>query len=151
MTIGLRTFAAVGAAAALIAGCSSSDTKNEYVDTVNKIQTSALDAFNQATAATPDSQKELVQQLEAGERALADAVTRLEEVEVPSEAETDHPALIAGIDELRRLFADTAAEAKKSSAGDTLDAVTRLSTDGTQIGTKIDAAINRINEALGAA
>ncbi|MDQ3571894.1 MAG: hypothetical protein M3383_03420 [Actinomycetota bacterium] len=151
MTRALRTFATVGAAAALVAGCSSSETKNEYVDTVNEIQTSALEAFNQATAATPESQKELVDQLEAGEEALADAVTRLEEVEVPDEAETDHPALIAGIDELRELFAETATKAKKGSAGDTLDAVTRLSTDGTKIGTRIDDAISRINEALGAA
>ena len=80
----------------MVAGCSSADTKNDYVDTVNEIQTNALDAFNQAASSTPENKQAMVEQLEAGEIALADAVSELESVEVPEEAEAGHPDLVAG-------------------------------------------------------
>jgi hypothetical protein len=140
----------VAAAVALVAGCSSADTKNDYVDTVNEIQTSALDAFNQAANATPENKRAMVDQLEAGEAALADAVSELEEVEVPEEVEEAHPKLIAGIDDLRALFARTAEDVRAASGTEAFSAVTALASDGAQIGTKIDQAITEINQDLGA-
>ena len=71
---------------------------------MNEIQTNALDAFNQAASSTPENKQAMVEQLEAGEAALADAVAELEEVEVPEEAEDSHPELVAGIEDLRALF-----------------------------------------------
>jgi uncharacterized lipoprotein len=141
---------ALVAAATLAAGCSSADTKNDYVDTVNEIQTSALEAFNQATTATPEDQEALVEQLQAGESALADAVTELEEVEVPEEAQDGHPKLIAGIDDLRALFQDTAKEVEQAEGPAAFTAVTALASEGGVIGTEIDQAINQINADLGA-
>jgi hypothetical protein len=138
------------AATALVAGCSSADTKNDYVDTVNEIQSSALDAFNQAASSTPENKQAMVDQLEAGETALADAVSELESVEVPDEAEASHPDLIAGIDDLRVLFADTAKAVQESSGTEAFTAVTALAKEGQVIGTDIDEAIARINEDLGA-
>jgi hypothetical protein len=138
------------AAAALGAGCSSADTKNEYVDTVNSIQTSALDAFNQAASSTPKNKEAMVEQLEAGEAALADAVAELEDVEVPDEAQDGHPRLVAGIDDLRALFEQTAKDVQKAQGTDAFNAVTALASEGAVIGTEIDQAINRINDDLGA-
>lgn len=144
------TVIAAIAALALAAGCSSADTKNEYVDTVNEIQTNALDAFNQAANATPDTKQAMVNQLEAGEAALADAVTQLESVEVPEEAEAGHPDLVAGIDDLRKLFEKTAADVQAASGTDAFAAVSALASEGAVIGTQIDKAITQINNDLGA-
>ena len=144
------TVIAAIATLALAAGCSSADTKNEYVDTVNEIQTNALDAFNQAANATPDTKQAMVNQLEAGEAALADAVIQLESVEVPEEAEAGHPDLVAGIDDLRKLFEKTAADVQAASGTDAFAAVSALASEGAVIGTQIDEAITQINNDLGA-
>ena len=136
-------------AALTLAACSSADTKNEYVDTVNAIQTSALDAFNQAANSTPENNKAMVEQLEAGEAALADAVAELDEVEVPEEAQDGHPMLVAGIDDLRALFEQTAKDVQKAEGTDAFGAVTALASEGAVIGTEIDQAINQINDDLG--
>jgi hypothetical protein len=141
---------AMTVAAAMLAACSSADTKNEYVDTVNAIQTSALDAFNQAANSTPENNKAMVEQLEAGEAALADAVAELDEVEVPEEAQDGHPMLVAGIDDLRALFEQTAKDVQKAEGTDAFGAVTALASEGAVIGTEIDQAINQINDDLGA-
>ena len=138
------------AAVALVAGCSSADTKNDYVDTVNEIQASALDAFNQAASSTPENKQAMVEQLEAGEAVLAEAVTELESVEVPEEAQAGHPDLVAGIDDLRALFATTAKEVQKASGTEAFTAVTALASEGEVIGSRIDGAITRINRDLGA-
>ncbi len=148
----LRGFLVGGMAAAafMVASCSSADTKNDYVDTVNEIQTNALEAFNQAAASTPRNKQAMVEQLEVGEAALADAVTQLEEVEVPEEAQDGHPALVAGIDDLRALFESTAADVQAAEGTEAFGAVTALASEGAVIGTEIDEAITRINEDLGA-
>ena len=147
-----RTVSLIAAIAgiALVAGCSSADTKNDYVDTVNEIQSSALDAFNQAANSTPANKQAMVEQLESGEAALADAVSELEEVEVPEEAEEGHPKLIAGIDDLRALFARTAEDVQAASGTEAFTAVTALASEGAAIGTNIDQAITEINQDLGA-
>ncbi len=59
----------------------------------------------------------MVEQLEAGEVALADAVTELESVEVPEEAQAGHPELVAGIDDLRALFEKTAKPRSEADSG----------------------------------
>ena len=139
-----------GLAVVAASGCSSTDTKNDYVDTVNGIQASALDAFNAATTTTPQNTKELVEQLEAGATALEDAVAELEAVEVPEEAQDGHPKLVRGIDDLRQLFEDTAAAVAKGGTADAFAAVTELSTAGARIGSDIDQTISQINRDLGA-
>ena len=144
------TMTAMIAAAAILAACTSADTKNDYVDTVNGIQTSALNAFNQAASSTPENNEAMVEQLEAGEAALADAVAELDEVEVPEEAQDSHPKLVAGIDDLRALFEQTAKDVQKAEGTDAFGAVTALASEGAVIGTEIDRAINQINDDLGA-
>jgi hypothetical protein len=141
---------AAAIAAVLAAGCSSADTKNDYVDTVNEIQASALEAFNQAASSTPANNEAMVDQLEGGEAALADAVSELESVEVPEEAQESHPQLVAGIDDLRKLFADTAQEVEAAKGTEAFGPVTALASEGQVIGTRIDEAIDQINQDLGA-
>ena len=142
--------ALLAVAGALLAGCSSADTKNDYVDTVNEIQTNALDAFNQAANSTPQNQEAMVEQLEAGESALAGAVDELESVEVPEEAEGSHPELVAGINDLRALFEKTARKVADSKPNEAFGEVTALATEGQAIGSDIDEAITQINDDLGA-
>ena len=98
----------------------------------------------------PREQQAMVEQLEAGEAALADAVAELEEVEVPEEAQDGHPKLVAGIDDLRALFEQTAKDVQKAEGTDAFGAVTALASEGAVIGTEIDQAINQINDDLGA-
>jgi hypothetical protein len=117
---------------------------------VNEIQASALDAFNQAANSTPENKQAMAEQLEAGEAALADAVAELEAVDVPEEAEDGHPKLVAGIDDLRALFEETAADVQKAEGAEAFTAVSALASEGAVIGTKIDQAINQINDELGA-
>lgn len=135
----------------VLAGCSTAGAKNDYVDTVNEIQLDAQDAFTATTSSVPDSKEELVTILRDGEAALADAVTKLEEVDVPSDAEAGHPDLVAGIDKLRRLFAKTAADVESKSDSAAFAAVQPLGTKGSEIGSEIDSAIRRINKDIGAA
>ena len=142
---------ALGLAAAVLAGCSSSDTRNDYVDTVNQIQTDALQAVNQSTAAPPETKADIAEQLDAAEGILANAVAELEEVEVPEEAQAGHPELVAGIEEMRDLFARTAERVR--SAGSSAEAFTELTelvAETATVGTEIDAAISQINQDLGA-
>lgn len=133
-----------------LAGCTTAGTKNDYVDTVNEIQLDAQAAFSGATGSVPDSKQELVSLLRDGEVALAEAVTKLEEVDVPSEAENGHPRLVAGIDKLRKLFGDTAADVESKSGAAAFAAVAPLGTKGTEIGAEVDAAIAQINKDIGA-
>lgn len=137
------------ALAALAAGCGTAE-KNEYVDTVNEIQARALEAFNETATATPKNTKALVDQLESAEGALAEAVAELEAVEVPEEAQDGHPELVAGLEDLRDLFGQTAKDARGASTSEAFAAVTRLGSKGSEIGTRIDEAISRINSDLGA-
>lgn len=153
MTATSRTVAAVAAlaaSAALAAGCSSADTKNEYVDTVNAIQTDALQAVNESTTTQPSSKDEVIKQLGTAEGILADAVAELEQVDVPEEAQEGHPKLVAGIDEMRKLFADTAKSVEKASSAEAIADLTTLVAESSAIGAEIDAAISQINQDLGA-
>lgn len=137
-------------AVALLAGCSSADTKNEYVDTVNAIQTDALQAVNDATVTQPNSKAQVIEQLESAEKILGDAVADLEAVDVPEEAQDGHPKLVAGIDEMRKLFADTARKIGSASSAESIAELTSLVGESSTIGAEIDAAITQINQDLGA-
>lgn len=153
MTATSKTVAAVtalAASAALATGCSSADTKNEYVDTVNEIQTDALRAVNESTTTTPSNKNEVIEQLGTAEGILADAVAELEQVEVPEEAQEGHPKLVAGIDEMRELFADTAKSVENASNAEAVADLTSLVAESSAIGAEIDAAITQINQDLGA-
>ena len=142
--------ATVAALSLLVAGCSSADTKNEYVDTVNAIQTDALQAVNKATATQPNSKTQVIEQLESAERILGDAVSELEAVDVPEEAQDGHPELVAGIEKMRKLFADTADKIKSASSAESVAELTSLVGESSAIGAEIDAAITQINQDLGA-
>lgn len=153
MTALRKTFVALAVAAlatALVAGCSSSDTKNEYVDTVNAIQTDALQAVNESTTSQPNTTAEVIEQLESAERILADTVTELEAVDVPEEVEAGHPKLVAGIDDMRALFAKTAEKAQAASNTEAFTERTKLVAESTTIRAEIKAAITQINQDLGA-
>lgn len=147
-----RIVAAVAFAAVVaLAGCSSSGTKNDYVDTVNEIQLDVQDATTQAAATAPSSKADVIDLVETTESALADAVTQLEEVDVPSEAEDGHKEFVASVDELRQLFADAIPEIEGASATGAFEPLAKLQGETIKVGTKIDGAIDQINEDIGAA
>lgn len=147
----ITTLLTLAGAALLVAGCSSAETKNEYIDTVNKIQADALDAVNEATATSPDDKGQVVDQLEAAERILGKAESELEAVDVPSEAESSHAEMVAGIERMKKLFAKTANSISRSDDdAEAFAELTGLVSESSAIGAEIDAAIAQINQDLGA-
>lgn len=138
------------AGTALLAGCGETETRNDYVDTVNEAQTNVFGAFEDVVQATPKNDQELIQGLASAEGVAADAVEDLESVDVPDDAEAGHPKLVAGFEELRNLFAETADEVDEADANTVFSAVTSLANKGASIGEEIDQAIAEINQDLGA-
>lgn len=135
---------------AVFAGCSSTETKNDYVDTVNEIQGDVNTALTDATSGLGSSNSAVLGALEESESALTDAVDRLNEVDVPDEAAGSHPDLVAAIDELRELVAGTAKAVEKGRGTEAIRSLTELATEATAIDKKITAATTQINEDLGA-
>ena len=145
------TVTAAIATLALAAGCTSTDTKNDYVDTVDEIRANAIDAFNQTVNTISADTDGQIEQLKAGEEAIAGAVAELKEVDVPEEAEDSHREMIAGYEDLRALFERTATEVKHTeSASEALSAMSAVGAEGSAIAERIDQAITQINEDLGA-
>ena len=138
------------AGTALLAGCGETETRNDYVDTVNEAQTNVFGAFEDVVQATPKNDQELIQGLASAEAVAADAVEDLESVDVPEDAEAGHPKLVSGFEKLRNLFAETADEVEKADANTVFSAVTSLANKGAAIGEEIDQAIAEINQDLGA-
>lgn len=146
-----RTLAAMASVAVVaLAGCSSSETKNDYVDTVNEIQIDVQEATTEAAATAPSSKADVIELVETTESALADAVAKLEDVDVPSEAEAGHEDFVAGVDELRQLFADAIPDIEKASATGAFEPLAKLQGETIEVGTKIDTAIDKINADIGA-
>lgn len=137
------------AAFALVA-CSSTEDKNAYIDEVNTIQEDALRAVTLTTAAPPSNRDEMVSQLESATGALDDAVAQLNEVSVPEEAQVGHDDFVAAVQAMSDLFSQTAEKAAKADQADLLTIAAELQTQGTEIGTDIDAAITKINQDIGA-
>lgn len=134
----------------LLAGCGSAQEKNDYVDQVNKIQQEALDAVNKATANAPSNAQEFEQQIGSAGDAVDDALTKLKDVDVPDDAKDGHQQFINALSSMSDVFHETANKVKGASPSELITVVTSLQTKATQAGTKIDSAISKINDELGA-
>ena len=146
-----RNLLTITIALALAAGCSSSaDTKSDYVDAVSEARATAFDAFNQIVTATSGNKPETVEQLEAGEKALAESITGLESIDVPEEAQGRHSELVADFGELRRLFKQAANEARTATGTELFSVISDLASEGKVVGARIDEEISRLNEDLDA-
>lgn len=130
----------------VVAGCSSADTKNEYVDTVNEIQTTVIEASNSLSTAPVTSNKDAIAAFETAETKVDAAVDQLAEIDVPSEAEASHDDLVAGFEDLSVLIGDVR---KQVEDGGGKAAFQDLKTGGAKIDKRIDAAITEINSDLG--
>ena len=131
----------------VIAGCTSAETKSEYVDTVNGIQETVIEASNSLSSAPVTSEKDAVAAFETAETQVEDAVDDLDEVEVPEEAQEGHEELVAGFEELSKLITDVREQVEK---GGSQAAFQDLKTEGAEIDKRIDEAITQINTELGA-
>ena len=100
----------------VVAGCSSTETKNEYVDTVNGIQNTVIEASNSLSSAPATSEKDAIAAFENAEAQVNAAVEQLEEVEVPEEAQEGHEELVAGFAELSQLITDVRNRSKRVAA-----------------------------------
>jgi len=132
--------------ALIVAGCSSTESKNEYVDTVNDIQNTVIEASNSLSSAPVTSEKDAIAAFEKAEGQVKAAVDQLEEVEVPEEAQEGHEELVAGFAELEQLIADVREQVEK---GGGQDAFQELKNKGAEIDKRIDEAITQINSDLG--
>jgi microsomal dipeptidase-like Zn-dependent dipeptidase len=117
---------------AALAGCSSTD---DYVDDVNAIQERVIEASNAVGS-----------DLDAAEAEADEAVSDLQEVDVPEEAEQGHEELVKGFEDLEMLYADVQKEIDSSSGS---AAFQELRSEGTEIDKDIDQALDQINDELG--
>ena len=127
---------------AFIAGCSSTE---DYVDDVNEIQEQVIKASNSIGSDVNASKKEIINQLEGAKAEAEEAVSDLEDVDVPSDAEEGHEQLIKGFEHLEKLYADVRKQVESGSGA----AFEELRSEGTRIDKEIDSALDQINEQLG--
>ena len=134
---------AIVLSSATLAACSSTDG---YVDEVNSIQQQVIEASNAVGSDVNASKGEILAQLETAEAETEEAVADLEGVDVPSEAEEGHAKLVAGFEDLEKLYADVVRRFESQSGGSAFD---ELRSKRVEIDKKIDGALDRINEDLG--
>jgi outer membrane murein-binding lipoprotein Lpp len=136
-------------ASVVVAGCSSTDSKNDYIEAVNEIQVTAIDTFNQTVNATSGQPDEQAEQLAAAQTTYDEVISELESVEVPEEAQAGHEDLIAGFKELRAVFDDSLAQVKKADdPAEAFDAINALGTEGAAVAQSIDQALSQIRSDL---
>ena len=127
---------------AFIAGCSSTE---DYVDDVNEIQEQVIKASNSIGSDVNASKNEILNQLQGARAEAGDAVSELEDVDVPSEAEAGHEQLIKGFEHLEKLYADVRKQVESGSGA----AFEELRSEGARIDKEIDSALDQINDDLG--
>lgn len=145
-----QTPAAILAVGALVgAGCSSADTRADYVDTLNAIQEQASDTFNQTVSATARNPEQQAEQLEVAAATYDEILAELESVEVPEEAQGGHDDLVAGYREMRAVFGKALAKAERADEpSESIAAVSVIGTQGATIGETLDQALGRIRQEL---
>jgi hypothetical protein len=147
----VRGAIAIIVACGVATGCTSADDKSNYIESVDEIQSSAIDTYNQTLNATPTNPKAQAEQLAAAEATLGDIVAELEALDVPEDATAGHQNLVAGYDDLRELFADAAANVRDAKGpAESFEAVEAIGAEGAAVAESIDQAISQINEDLGA-
>jgi hypothetical protein len=138
-----RAAIAICLAGAAIAGCSSTE---DYVDDVNAIQEKVVKASKSVGSDVNASKNELVEQLETAKTEAEQAVSELEDVDVPEDAESGHEELIKGFDELEKLYGQVKNGIESGSGGEAFE---ELRTKGDEIDKQIDDALDQINKELG--
>jgi hypothetical protein len=138
-----RAAIAICLAGAAIAGCSSTD---DYVDDVNAIQEMVVNASWSVGSDVNASKDELVKELKKAEAEAEQAVTGLENVDVPEDAEAGHQELIKGFGELEKLYGQVKNGIESGSGGEAFE---ELRTKGDKIDKQIDDALDQINNDLG--
>ncbi|MDQ3759954.1 MAG: hypothetical protein M3331_08450 [Actinomycetota bacterium] len=134
------------ATALVVAGCSSAESKNEYVDTVNEIQGAALKSANAVSDAATGTDRQAAKAFGEAQEETDAAVAELNEIDVPSEAQAGHEELVAAFEALSGLLAMVREQVDK---GQRVDA-RKVRTEETQIDKRIADAIDQINSDLGA-
>ncbi len=138
-----RPLIAVSLLAAALAGCASTEN---YVDDVNQIQDQVIEASNSIGSDINASKQEIVDSLEAAQAEAEDAVSGLQDIEVPEDAEKGHAKLVAGFADLEKLYADVKKQVENQTGG---DAFAELRSQGAKIDKEIDSALDQINDELG--
>lgn len=134
-------------AAPVIGGCSSAESKNEYVDTVNEIQRTALNSAKNAVGeAATGTDRQAAKAFGEAEDETDAAVAELNEIDVPSEAESGHRELVGAFDDLSGLLAMVREQVAKDQRVDAGE----LRAEEARIDKRIADAINQINSDLGA-
>jgi uncharacterized phage infection (PIP) family protein YhgE len=129
-------------ASAALAGCT---TTEDYVDDVNQIQDDVIKASNAVGSDLNASKKEILDQLDTAQAEAEDAVSELQDIDVPEDAEKGHEDLVRGFEDLEKLYADV----RKGIEAESSDAFDELRTKGTEIDKEIDQALDQINDELG--
>jgi len=128
---------------AALSGCSTTD---DYVDTVNQIQSDVIKASSNVGTNVNASPSDIIASIEDAESEAMSAVKELNEVDVPSDAAEGHDQLVAGFEDLTKLLASVREKVESQNGG---AAFAELRSEGPQIDKRIDAAIDQINSDLG--
>jgi F0F1-type ATP synthase membrane subunit b/b' len=134
---------AIGLAAAALTGCTAST--EDYVDDVNQIQEDVIKASKAVGSDLNASKKEILDQLDTAKAEVDQAVSDLEDIDVPEDAEKGHEELVKGFEDLEKLYADV----RKGVESNSSDAFDELRTKGVEIEKDIDQALDQINGELG--
>ena len=138
-----RALLAIGLAATALTGCTAST--EDYVDDVNQIQEDVIKASNAVGSDLNASKKEILDQLDTAKSEVDQAVSDLEDIDVPEDAEKGHEELVKGFEDLEKLYADV----RKGVESESSDAFDELRTKGAEIDKDIDQALEQINDELG--
>jgi outer membrane murein-binding lipoprotein Lpp len=129
-------------ASTALAGCS---TTNDYVDTVNEAQDEVLQAAQDLGADPNASKRDILASLEEAEAKAQEAVSQLNDVDIPDGAEEGHAELVDGFADLSALITSVRDKVENQSG----NAFSELRAEGADIDRRIDAAIDQINSDLG--
>ena len=138
-----RTAIAIVIASAAIAGCSSTE---DYVDDVNSIQEEVVKASKSVGADVNASEKQILKEFKTARAETEEAVSDLQDIDVPDDAQKGHEKLVKGFDHLEELYAEVQKGIEAGTGGAAFD---ELRTEGAEIDKEIDAALDQINKELG--
>lgn len=133
---------------ALVVGCGGdTEEKNDYVKAVNKAQNDFLANVQKmsSSAGTPDAAKQAFTDLDS---ATDKVISDLEAIDAPDDVKDLHQDLIASLNEFKQVLAKTGDALSSNDPQELIEAQTALATDVTEIGNKINATTNEINQKL---
>jgi len=109
----MRSFALLAVSAALlVAGCGSTGSKNDYVNSVNQATTALTQSMSSIGQVSNSDPAAVASTLEKGGKAIDKAATDFAAITPPDNAKHAHDEMVSGLHSLAGTFADAADAAR---------------------------------------